>query len=434
MWWVILSAWMMGSPASAWEHEGAAWVPEDLPMAYVHDDQDGGTCPESLGAGECIAATEAAASAWTDFACSDFGTENVGTAALEEGPDTAIFDGQNSIWYSSDDAPGVLGYTIVLASGVAFERNGVVYQGIDEADVFLGSDIQLGTQDGLLASDCLDTFNVQEVLGHELGHAAGLGHSCEFFDNCSDPDAFDALMYWSVEACSTSPDPKVDDFDGLQALYGPEIEIDCGEDPESGFLGGTAPLVMNCVLTSDSEVQTATWYFGDGGTAEGTEVSHVYEFEGFFDVWVDVTGTGDTCESWESSARIDGVARVCELRQAEFRVEHVQGFLYDFKNNTGVNVVGCLTDAQWAVYEGGSIEGEPMERFENWEREYVFPAEGTYTVVLNVAGPAGVTAARAVVEVDGRSGDPIFYGCSAAPRSAQLMWLALLPMLWRRRK
>lgn len=410
---VVLLTLVLSAPAGAWEHVGAAWVSEDLPMGYLHDDQEGGSCPESLGFGECVAATDAAAANWSDFACSDFSTENLGTVPLEDEPDTAIFDGQTSIWYAAEGVPGVLGYTVVLSSGVAFERNGVLYQAIDEADVFLSDAVQFGTQADLLMTDCLDTYNVQEVLAHELGHAAGLGHSCEAGDDCSDSDAFEALMYWSTDACSTSPEPKADDYAGLQALYGPTIEIDCGQDPDSGFVGGTAPLVVECTLTSNEALSGATWYFGDGGTAEGTEVTHVYETEGYYDIWVDAEGTGDTCESWEASARLNGAARVCELRQAEFAIERVQGFVYELKNNTGVNVVGCLTDARWAVYAGDGIEGEPIDRFENWEREYVFPEEGLYTVVLNVAGPAGVTAARATVEVDGRSGIPIVYGCNS---------------------
>jgi hypothetical protein len=74
----------------------------------------------------------------------------------------------------------------------------------------------------------------------------------------------------------------------------------------------------------------------------------------------------------------------------------------------------------WEVYKGGSVSGEPVQTLSAWSPKIEFTEEGTYTVVLNVGGPGGISAGELTIEVEDKRGD-VSRGCSAVPATAGLL-------------
>src|SRR5690606_3065256 len=147
---------------------------------------------------------------------------------------------------------------------------------------------------------CNNRTNMRAVATHEVGHLYGMGHSCDEFEPCNDPELRGAVMYWTSAPCETLVDLQKDDITGINTLYGPSAGFACSHQVSADLAVGVVPFEMKCVVDSPgfiNEIVDAHWSFGDGKTAEGTSVTNLYEEPGNYTVELRVTGERDTCMS-----------------------------------------------------------------------------------------------------------------------------------------
>ncbi len=426
MMWIGL-ALLVASPAHAWKHVEWAWDKDALPIAYQTTDDGVDLCVSDLEGGVCSAEAAAAFEAWGEATCTDFGGVDAGSS----GP-AWLGDGTNTVHFGATPVPGVGSYTRFVSSGVVFSINGEDYVEIVEADIAIPRGVDYVSHEDVEAGLCDGRTNLRAALAHEIGHLAGLGHSCDEGEPCTDADLRDALMYYAPDGCDTLYEPQLDDIRGIEALYGPSATAVCGTSGLSSNLG-VAPFTLDCEVTGDFDLEQATWSFGDGETATGMVQTHTWEEEGVYTVMVDVAGSDAECGDWETQVIRPGYVRVCEEPRASFHLDHIFGRKYEILNDTPINVVGCITDIRWAIYKGKGIDGEPHDVLENWDFDYEFPQEGHWTVVLNVAGPAGVSAARVTLEAKNRANLSVF-GCSHSGPGSGLWALPLVLLGLRRRR
>ena len=417
----------LAAPAHAWEHIDLLWADEDFPVSYQSDIVEQGGCAE-VSADDCLEDLTAGWLAW-EQSCLPIASEDLGALPAKTG--FVQGDGINSVTVGETFA-GVLAFSASIGQEFAFLIDDQPYFYIDETDIVVGSEVDFLSHQDVLDGLCTDQANLRATLAHEVGHSLGMGHSCDAGEACGDAELRDALMYWSSTACELSPEPGPDDLAGIQALYGAGFTFSCGDGGDQVF--GLAPLTVDCAVESELGLTDVQWNFGDGTFDEGEVVSHTWTEEGLYDVSVSAGVVDPECEGATSERTRQGYVRVCELPRVAFELEHVLGKTWDIKNETGIGVLGCITEAQWGLYKGDRATGEPYDTFTQWEFQYEFPEEGTWTLVLNVGGPAGTAAASATVEIE-RMADVTPFGCAhGGPGGAAWAALPLLVLLGRRRQ
>lgn len=259
------------SLASAYELDGYAWPEEQLPLELHWT----GTL-EGLTHDELRAAVEGAAAAWTDAAPCSFGI-----VAVEDPDADAWFDaGGVAVLYGDPDDMldgGVLMVTISYGgSGETFTSNGTTFEAAPPSEIVVNDHAFWASDE-----DCPAPTSLQRMLTHELGHVIGLAHSCDEGEPCPDPNAPDAIMYWTTDQCDTELGP--DDVAGVEAIYGPAFawSFRCTISPDDA-------LTADCAITSpaDAEALGVTWDFGDGGAREGSSASYTYAEGGTYEIEV----------------------------------------------------------------------------------------------------------------------------------------------------
>jgi hypothetical protein len=411
---LALSA-MVSSPAYAWKHTGFIWTAAQLPITYhVADDPTDadGICYSSIRSGDCRGAVEFSAQAWEDVPCTDIelavSEEPIDNAhATRNGITEVVFDDPNGII----DNPSALAVTFSTGSGGLYEVNGQIYNQLNDADIVFQRDGQFVTDADIEAGQCGGRTSLDNTMLHEMGHSLGLGHSCDEEDICTDPSLLAATMFWTsggpcdLEASSLNDDDQA----GFRALYGPFATFECSHENASGNVLEVVPFDLKCVVSSDRvpDIQLVEWGFGDGSVETGLTASHEYTVPGNYTVTVKVEGVSEECveegeenpEPWAYEYRQVGYVTACSTVQAEFTAEAVRDFTYQMRNESDVSVYGCITEISWSVYEGDGVSGEPLFTASAWEPEFSFPDRGTYTVLMNLGGPAGTTGATLTFDV-----------------------------------
>jgi len=168
------------------------------------------------------AAVTAGAAAWTDAPASIALAPGDVVRPVRSVIDGAV-DGRNEVVFDDPfrevtdltDCQGILAETRFVASGDArFPElgrrvNGRRFGKLFEADVVVNPGIGACTRDPLALS---------EVVGHELGHVIGLGHSSEKL-NETNPAKREALMYFAIHADGRGARLAPDDVAGVAFIY-----------------------------------------------------------------------------------------------------------------------------------------------------------------------------------------------------------------------
>jgi len=182
-----------GEVSGQWLPWGWKWDTHELPVPVAYNPTD---APISVGPQVVVAGLQA----WSTVPTSSFAfryagvTENV-ASILESGP-----DGENVVSWQFIDCE--LGCVL----GVASKELG------HEVDMVLNSNPDAAGQLGVGSA-----VDWRTVILHELGHMAGLEHSCPVpFGPCSDEEA-DAVMYFQYRGMQRKL--AADDIAGISALY-----------------------------------------------------------------------------------------------------------------------------------------------------------------------------------------------------------------------
>lgn len=256
----LLLTWIPS--ASAGQLTGYAWSPNSVPVEIVWS----GT-PRGLSHDDVVAALDSARSQWIDTSCSAFDLSFV------EGDATSnSTDGQNSMVFEDPESEveqGFLAMSRMMPTGGRVTWNDVDYLKFAEVDIVFNDGVGWMTDAEVEAGDCDGGFSFQSTLTHYLGHLAGLAHSCESDDTCTDPALLDATMYWETAPCDTRQSTvEMDDAWTLATVYGTPVRVECTRDEADGT-------AVSCVL-SEPVAAPVSWDFGDGETSTLPSVSHSY--------------------------------------------------------------------------------------------------------------------------------------------------------------
>lgn len=184
----------------AFATNGMVWPAARMPVPYLINNAGS----DDLPATDIAAAITAAFDTWQRVPCASI------TYRLDGMTDLGVaVDGQNVIlfvetgWIYGAEAAGATALTIVAGS--------------QTADVAMNGENfhwAIGPAGALVASD---TFDLQGVLLHELGHFSGLGHTMSAHDT----------MYYSWTPWRNQRTPSLDDKAGLCSIY-PVAADECG--------------------------------------------------------------------------------------------------------------------------------------------------------------------------------------------------------------
>jgi len=364
--------------ALAWKHTGTVWTDDQIPIKWFMDDGR----EESLMADpDDEYDQQVIQTAWENWyvaECAAYTIDDKYSGRADYGK-RDYNDGLTVFYWNdpNDEAgAGVLGVTYTLPAGTIIKiANGRTYYGVVGSDIIFNDNVDFGRTEDIEAGRCSGETAIEGVATHEIGHMWGLGHSCEQGEVCTDTAMQQATMFWSVGPCDLGQnDPNEDDIASINALYGPSATF-----AAVTAQAGATPLPVTFEITpssDDVEVSAAQWYFGDGGTSTEIRPTHTYETKGQFTVSADITLSTDVCGEVTYSQSQLGMIIACEQPAPELQ----------------------------------------------------FPAAGTYTIVMNVGGPAGLKADQLTIEVAESSG-----GCNTVPMTGLAGLLAGLAALRRRR-
>lgn len=430
---MLLMALFATPAAQAYTHAGWVWLPEDLPRDYYRDTYVEDSLPEGYPA-------EVIEKGWQNWeteanACAQLSHNFVAEDDFEV---PSSRDGLSVFYWddpSDESEVGVLGVTyLVGADGQNVERGGETLKHFTDADIIFNDNVDYGTTADISAGNCNNEFPVEGIATHEIGHSWGMGHSCEQGEACNDPLKADACMFWSVGPCDLGQnDINADDIAGMSSLYGPYGVFQA----TTNRYGGT-PLEVCFEASSESELVGVTWDFGDGESSTEIAPCHTYTTADQYTVSVNIQVTAPECggEIVNYATRELGYVVACDPPKPEadadgfFEISHFDGLTYQTVNHTDVSVYGCIDTVQWEIYRGSSasdITPENLVDFNGdttggtslgaWSPKITFPEEGSYVVLMNVGGPAGLDANFLVVDAQDRQGED-YSGCSTVPSGA----------------
>jgi len=400
-------------------HFPYTWSIDEMPVRY--DVADDGTveshCQDSMEPGECYMFAEMAAEQWNNVDCA-------GAEATIIGLNDNVYDDDDGIIsIVFEDPEGEMDDPATLAyapcedlSSTRVEINGLDYQLIEDCRIVFGEGKLFDSPEDIEAGCPQGGHSFLGTMTHEMGHSLGMAHTCEEGEICTDPEKLGAVMYWTGPECDTSGDTLTDlDKSNFQAMYGPYASFECSHEGTGGDILQKVPFELKCTISSDdlNDVTAVNWVFGDGGESQDISPTHTYTEPGNYTIQVTVEGQSEGCgeDGWSYNYRRVGYVTACDAVQGEFTYEHVDGLQYKMLNDSDVSVYGCISEIEWNVFEGDSASGQPIQsEIRAWEPVIEFPENGTYTVVMNLGGPGGTTAASLTIEAKSARGNNS--GCS----------------------
>ena len=355
---------------------------------------------------------------WYEADCAEISDAYLG---LDEGNVGKTNDGVNKFYW--DDPTGVHGSGILAVTSTtpSAELLGEVegqyiFVAVD-SDITSNNDVYWVSTEEVDSGACAGGYAIEAVMTHEIGHQWGLDHTCEEGDACLDEADRLATMYWSAQPCDTTQaEISQEDINGINALYGPFATFTTYDDRYGGV-----PLEVCYDIETDNEEEltTATWNFGDGTTDEGLSACHTYTEQGQYTVTVTISGVNEACGDWEYTHYERAYVVACdepstgtdpstgEAYPGLFTYEAGEDLTYQMVNRADTSVYGCLDTVVWQVLDSA---GNVDQEISAWSPKIQFPSAGDHTVILNVGGPGGVSAAEltvSVVEVSGGCAAPV---------------------------
>jgi hypothetical protein len=185
------------------------------------------------------------------------------TIVMQDGGDTTaacyVKDGVNAVSHGDPcgqfpdfdpvSCSGVLAVTGVANFGLQSKVvNGTSFLQFREEDIVINGD-----------TDCFfsDPGNYGEVIGHEMGHVIGLGHSCGdlFSPDCAiDPVADAALMNAFAHGDGRGPTPQTGDINGARMIYPPPGFVDAALNGSTFTTGQTVNLTADLNGTARADL------------------------------------------------------------------------------------------------------------------------------------------------------------------------------------
>jgi len=236
---------------------------------------------------------------------------------------------------------GVVAVTSVSASGAqSIVINGQTFVSISEADVVLNNGF-----------DCLLSNSVLcgEVLAHEFGHATGIGHSSERFDE-TDPALRDATMYFVAHNDGRRTALRADDCAAARALYA-ESGNAKPLDMEVGALPDAVPGVPYSLgLRGTDGTTPRLWTLVSGALPDGFSLAQ--------DGWLGGTTAAIGTYSFVVrlvDARGAEIGRECVLRVSNTPAPFLQRAV--FKSGAGkLQLTGVYLDGSATIV----VNGQPL--------------------------------------------------------------------------
>jgi len=266
--------------AWAWDLEGWVWPDDALPVPITWSGEQGGLTHDELDG-----IVRAAAATWDE---AEDCRLSLTVAEGETPPSTYPEEGVAVVF---GDPGGVVGEGVVCvrtSEGVRpdpFVRNGVELNAAPAAIIFVGDAVPWATDAAIDAGGLAgEHFSLQGLLTNELGNVLGLADTCRYSDETCSPEEAEATMYWATEPGTTMRSSLApDDVEGITALYGDRVGL--------AFLCATTAddrLTARCQATAPFPLDdpAPTWDFGDGTSAEGTDVTHTWPEPGDWEVSV----------------------------------------------------------------------------------------------------------------------------------------------------
>ena len=206
------------APAMAWtilqNGDGAelSWAQMPIPYAINPGNSQG------LSTADVMGAVSGAMSAWANIEGASVAFSDQGQTPVE----TIDYDEVNTIYFDSD--------WTMEPELMAVTANWSYSDG-----TIVGFDIRINDRDHQWTTEGdLDADDLQNMLTHEVGHSLGLDHTT------MDEDA--TMFANAIPGETTKREPKSDDREGAQYLYGDGRSLDATEEAAAGCsTSGLAP-------------------------------------------------------------------------------------------------------------------------------------------------------------------------------------------------
>ncbi|MFH1463692.1 MAG: PKD domain-containing protein [Pseudomonadota bacterium] len=429
---LLLVAALLAPRAEAYELMGYAWSAEDFPLQWYMTDYEEDSLENATQYGYDsvsdyqIAMTAESYANWYEADCAEISDAFAG---IDEGNEGYTNDGINKYYF--DDPTSTLGAGVLAAalsrvtSEFLREQDGMYLYRFGDVDIAFNDNINWGLTEELEEGCTGESFGIEHVQTHEIGHQWGMGHSCEEDDVCTDEAKRYATMYWQTGACDLGQAQiNSDDIAGINALYGPYATFSTDDER---FGGIPMEVCFDLYASENAEITDVLWSFGDGDTSTELEPCHTYENQGQFSVVVTINGTSEACDDWSFDYRERSYVVACaepgpgidpetgDAFGGLFTYQHVEGLEYQLVNRADTSVYGCLDTVLWQIYQGETL----VDELSAWSPKVILPDEGTYRVLLNVGGPGGMAAAELEIDTTADKDG----GCNSAPVGLGLLGL-----------